>query len=435
MDQVRVKIFADKDMPRLRYIAGFILGDMMGLDWEIITDKRKLGKNPVINYSCESVKGSFIIKPEDILFETGVRKPDLKPGEWNGIPVLFMSREGGDLPFDIFAASFYLVSRYEEYLPFTGDEHGRFTARNSAAFKYGFLLKPVVDLWIREFKKHLVVRFQNLVFRKNKYRSLVTVDIDEPFEYLGKDVLRNIGNLLKELGSKSGKAGERYRTVTKGEKDPWDVFDYITETVAETGSEARFFIPVGERSKFDHQPSWNNEEYRKLIRRISSAFDTGLHPSYYASSDNEKLATEKERLEKLIGSRINTSRFHYLMNSFPDSYMNLLANGITEDYSLGYADEPGFRAGTAQPFFFYNLITDKQTRLKIIPFQVMDVTLYRYKGYTPEAAAEIVSTLIEETRNAGGLFMTIWHNTSLLDTGEWHGWRGVFESMLKMQKS
>jgi hypothetical protein len=434
MESGSVKIFTSSDVPRLRYIAGILLGEILGVEWEIITDKRRLGKNPVINYSLEEVKGSFKISPCKLLFESGLKEQEIKVTQWKGLPVFFQGTEVSDLPFDIFGASFYLITRYEEHLSFEPDEFGRFSAYSSLSWKEGFLSKPVIDLWVKEWTRLLIIKFQNMVFRKNSFHSLVTIDIDQPFEYLGRDVFRNLGGLIKEIGKKSGKAGERYRIVTKGEKDPWDVFDYILNVIGESGNEAKFFIPAGERSRFDRQPSWTNEEYRKLIRKIAGNYPVGLHPSFQAADDLERLQMEKERLEKILSSKVSFSRFHYLKLKFPVSYANLNSAGIAEDYTMGYADEPGFRAGIARPYFYYNLQSEKATKLRIFPFQIMDATLYQYKNLNPEGAGEVVSSLIEETRNAGGLFMTIWHNTTLLETGEWHGWRGLFESMLKLQK-
>ena len=100
---------------------------------------------------------------------------------------------------------------------------------------------------------------------------------------------------------------------------------------------------------------------------------------------------------------------------------------------MGYPEEPGFRAGIARPFYFYNIADDKQTPLKIIPFQVMDSTLCNNKELDPLKAKEVILNLINETRKAGGTFVSIWHNTSLLDNSEWQGWREVFEFMLKNQ--
>jgi hypothetical protein len=434
MDTGQVKIFTSRDVPRLSYIADILLGDLLGLSWEIVTDRRKLGKNPVINYSNETVKNSFSVIPTTLLFESDIRLYDISISEWRGLPVFFQTPEESDLPFDIFAASFYLISRYEEYTYFQPDEHGRFRASYSLAYKNGFLDKPVVDLWAREWAKVMVLKFQSMVFKKNVFKSLVTIDIDQPFEYRGKDLFRSLGGFLHDVGKRQGKTEERFRTISRGEKDPWDVFDYIFERIEETGTEARFFIPTGDRSDFDKQPSWHNDDYRKLILNISRNYKTGLHPSYFAYLDSPKLKIEKTRLHKIISKDISSSRFHYLRIKFPESFRNLIHEGFKEDYSIGYHDEPGFRAGIARPFNFYDLGEEKETDITIIPFQVMDGTLSQYKNMTPEEARSVIQKIIEETRKAGGLFVSIWHNTSLLDNTECTGWREVFESTLKLQQ-
>ena len=430
MDPGPVKIFTSSDVPRLRYITGILLQDIMGLSFEVVTDRRKLGKSPVINYSTSEIKGSFRINPDSLLFENDIRKRELRVTEWRGLPVFFQSNENSDLPFDIFAASFYLISRYEEYLEFTPDEYGRFSAHSSFSFINGFLGKPVIDLWTTEWTRLLVVKLQNLVFKKNRFRSIVTFDIDQPFEYLGKNVLRSLGGLIRDIGKKERRVAERYRTVSGGEKDPWDVFDYIFGMIDSSGSEAKFFVPVGDRSEYDRNPSWTNEDYRRLVRNVAGKYQTGLHPSFKASLNPAKLITERERLKSILTKEITISRFHFLNLKFPDSYNNLIEAGVKEDYSMGYHDEPGFRAGISRPFNFYDLSKEKETDLRIFPFQVMDATLFRYKKMKPADAGEMLAKIIETTKNAGGLFMSIWHNTSLLDNEEWKGWREVFETML-----
>jgi hypothetical protein len=117
------------------------------------------------------------------------------------------------------------------------------------------------------------------------------------------------------------------------------------------------------------------------------------------------------------------------------SYRNLSAAGISEDYSMGFQDEPGFRAGIARPYMFYDVAEDKRTNLTIFPFQVMDVTLKGYKKLNPEMAKETISNMISQTRKVGGLFVSIWHNTTLLDTPECRKWREVFEFTLREQLS
>jgi hypothetical protein len=144
---------------------------------------------------------------------------------------------------------------------------------------------------------------------------------------------------------------------------------------------------------------------------------------------------ELSRLRTITGTEISCSRFHYIRLFFPGTYSALAKIGIAEDYSMGFPDEPGFRAGIARPFRFYNIQEERQTDLKIIPFQVMDVTLMKYKGLNAVASENIINGLIDETRKAGGFFVSIWHNTSLLETPEGEEWRSLFEKTLKYQLS
>ena len=433
MASLPVKIYSDNDSPRLRYIAGIILGDILGLSWEVITDKRKLGKHPVINYSNDNISGSFKIIPDSILFEKGICVKQILISDWRGLPVFFQTTSGSDLPFDIFAASFYLVTRYEEYLEFEHDEYGRFCSSSSIALKYGFLDKPIIDLWARELAKTFLKRFPTLVFRRNEYKALLTIDTDQPFAYPGKNIFRTIGGFFRENKSIPGSVSNRYRIITKEEKDPFDVFDYMIENIKKNDVDTRFFFPVGDHSKFDRNPSWKNEEYRNLIHRIADTYQIGLHPSFIAGGDGSLINTEAVRLKSILGKDVCISRFHYIRLFMPRSFNNVLMAGISEDYSMGYPDEPGFRAGIARPYFFYNVSDDVQTNLKIIPFQVMDGTLTDYKKLDADASKEVILNLINETRKVGGLFVSIWHNTSLLDNEESKGWREVFEFMIKNQ--
>jgi hypothetical protein len=435
MNSGPVKIYSPEDTTRLRYIAGIVLGDILGLDWEVTTDKRKLGKHPVINYSSENISGSFKICPGSLLFEKGILPQQITISEWKGLPVFFQTSSDSDMPFDVFAASFYLVSRYEEYLEYSPDMYGRFPCSGSIAFKNGFLGKPVIDLWAKEISKTLLKRFPTLVFKRNEYKALMTIDTDQAFAYLGKNIFRSVAGFFYDKNTIPVSIGDKYRIISKEEKDPFDVFDYMLENIETDSTDTRFFFPVGDRSKYDKNPSWKYEEYRNLIRKINTKYQVGLHPSFVAGGDGSLINYEADRLRIILGENIRISRFHYIRLNMPRSYKNILSAGISEDYSMGYPEEPGFRAGIARPYFFYNVCDDKLTNLKIIPFQVMDGTLYDYKKLDPEGAKEVILKMINETKKVGGLFVSIWHNTSLLDNEERRGWREVFEFLIKNQKA
>jgi hypothetical protein len=346
--------------------------------------------------------------------------------------VFFTSAVESDFPFDIFAASFFLVSRYEEYLDHNADEHGRFKASSSLAFRNGFLGIPVINIWAKEMAKSLAKRFRTITFRRNEFRSILTIDTDEISASSGMNIFRSLGALVTDIAS-GHNASRQYRSVSQAENDHFDVFDYIFECFEKNRQEARFFFPVGDRSRHDLNPSWKNSEYRELITCVAERYETGLHPSYSASVNSSMTVAESGRLKNILGKDIMCSRFHYLRIQMPQSYRNILGAGISEDYSMGFPEEPGFRAGISGPFMFYDLKEERETNLKIYPFQIMDVTLFQYKKLSREDSRSLILDLIRKTRQAGGTFVSIWHNTSLSDDERRKGWRELFEFTIKNQ--
>jgi len=101
-----------------------------------------------------------------------------------------------------------------------------------------------------------------------------------------------------------------------------------------------------------------------------------------------------------------------------------------EDYTMGYAAEPGFRAGICTPFYFYDLDYETETKLLVYPFTVMDGTLRDYKDVGIEEAKAIIQSLIYEVKAVNGTFISLWHNESLSDQGRWKGWREVYTYLL-----
>src|SRR5690606_12518699 len=86
---------------------------------------------------------SYQVHASGWLEEEGVRPFEPPIGKSDGIPVLFPSDHGHDL----FAGTFYLISRYEEYLDNDRDAHGRLPSASHFTVKHGMEQIPVVDHW------------------------------------------------------------------------------------------------------------------------------------------------------------------------------------------------------------------------------------------------------------------------------------------------
>jgi hypothetical protein len=109
----------------------------------------------------------------------------------------------------------------------------------------------------------------------------------------------------------------------------------------------------------------------------------------------------------------------------------LIENDILDDYTMGYASQPGFRASICTPYYFYDLDVERETPLRINPFAVMDGTLKDYMDLTPADAFEIIDNLITEVKKVNGVFISLWHNESLSDKLRWKGWRNLYEKLLE----
>ena len=170
---------------------------------------------------------------------------------------------------------------------------------------------------------------------------------------------------------------------------------------------------------------------RDRLKAIDNKHTIGIHPSYQAHLNPNKTAEEILTLEKIIDKKVEKSRQHFLRLSLPESYQLLIRLGITEDYTMGYPDAIGFRAGTSLPYNWFDLTNNQSTTLKIIPFSIMDVTLNQYLSLNIENSIRLIRQTIDQIIHVDGHFVFIWHNSSLSDDDPWKGWRKVFESMLE----
>ena len=337
------------------------------------------------------------------------------------------------MPFDIFGAAFYLVSRYEEYLPHIKDEHMRFSPQQSIAYQKGFLNKPLVNIWAEELKKILRQKFQSLKFRESHYKFLSTFDIDSAYAYKEKGLMRHVGALSLALFTfQFSKVFERLRVIFGFENDPYNTYEWQLSIRNKYHLKQIYFFLVGEYGEYDKNiPVEGSRRFQSLIKSIADYADVGVHPSYASNKNKEQLRKEIRRLSKVLKREVTKSRQHFLKVTFPDTYRNLLEFDIQEDYSLGYASEIGFRASICSPFNFYDLDLDIETKLKLVPFMLMDGTMKDYMRLSPEEAVTKAKELVDEVKAVNGTFVTLWHNQSVNDRDLWKGWRNVYESIVE----
>lgn len=432
----KIIFYTSQNSNRLQYTINLIFHEILGLNIVFTMSKNLYQESnlPKIHYGDIRLSDDeYFIKEHALIFENYIIKRDF-------------AKEFHE--FDIFSKIFVLVSRYEEYI--RGDDsteiassrfdaHGRFNASASIASELGFLQQPVVNQWVMEIKESLLQHFPYLKIPPPQYKLQLTYDIDQAWAFKNKGLLRNIGGFFTDLLNRRFKnAFDRLSVIVHLNNDPQYTFDYIEKLHKKyehkISEQPVFFWLLGDYGKFDKNISWGNKSLQRLIRRMSKKYKMGIHPSYASNTGLNILKMEIERLRKILKSDtegVFLSRQHFLKLTFPNTYRNLIRVGIQSDYTMGYADNIGFRAGIATPFYWYDLGNEEVTNLKIYPFQVMEVTLKEYLKLSPDEVIAYVKPMIEATQAVGGTFTTLWHNSTLSETEGYEGWRRVYHQILE----
>ncbi|MFN5334295.1 MAG: polysaccharide deacetylase family protein [Bacteroidota bacterium] len=408
---------------RIKYIFQYI-GEITGLSVELTDSISRYKNAPTtkLNYSSEKIEeNEYQIIPCGLLQEKGIRIVEIKMN--NSGPIPFFFETPGTFPFDLPAAIFYLISRYEEYLSFIPDLYERYPHENSLATKENFLHRPLVDEWMNEWMKQLQVFFPSLPIRVPMFRFIPTYDIDIAWSYLHKSVIRNMGGAIKNLNTIS----ERIRVLAGKEKDPYDCYDTLRQLHQEYEQRPiYFFLVANKKSSLDKNINPHNKAFKQLIEKTSTHAIVGLHPSGYSHTDPSIVNTEKKFLEKIIERSVIHSRQHYLKFSLPKTYHTLVKAGITHDYSMGYGSVNGFRASTSRSFLWYDLKMEEVTSLRIHPMAWMDANSYYENKFTPAEALDELEKTYKRVNDLGGDFIMISHNHLLGDRSEWVGWPDLY---------
>ena len=430
-----VLVYSHSASPRLQYVIDF-LSRYYGVDFKLTFDEKKFVNAPgecKINYGNHPlIEKEIFIHSHALLFETSIRQVKIECFKKNNYKAFFKTQ--GNMGFDLFAAIFYLLTRYEEYLPHQKDMYGRFAHENSVAFKEHFLHLPLINIWLEDFRKLLTEKNFKFQISNFKFQFLPTYDIDMAWSFRNKGLKINFGRIaLLLLRGKFKKAAHRIRIVRRKKQDPFDAYQWMDNLHKQFHLHpVYFFLVAKEKGKYDKNIDVANVEFRKLIQNISSQYFIGLHPSWASGDVPSLLAKEKNTLEEITGQHIVSSRQHFIRFDLPTTYRRLSALGMSNDYSMGYGSINGFRASIATPFYWYDLKKEEKTNLLIHPFCFMDANAFYEQKLSPEEALEELMRYYNVVKQVNGTMISIWHN-SFLGTGEdFTGWKEVYQQFVSL---
>lgn len=432
-------VFAAQATERLKYILDEILLHRYGIAFTITEnpDYFIASKTPKINYGpsliedCVNIPASSLLFDERIVAQKIVVKDNLNWGKifyelsYQNIPDFRSTTVY--LPFDILAASFYLLSRYEEYIGLTTDEHKRFKPENSLAFQHHFLQTPLVDFWVQTLAKNIQKCYPNLGLNQTQFKQINTIDIDFAYKYKG---LSWQAKWRKFLGSLLRKKPDFY-VFNPPHSDPYDTYEFLVQPANEKQIETLFFWLLADYGKHDKNIPPTSIALKSLAQSIAKTNPCGIHPSYKGALITKLYQQEHQHFKEITGKAAKLSRHHFLKIKMPDSYVKMEKMGITHDYTMAYSKEIGFRASTAQPFKCYDLEREKTLQVWIHSPCVMDVTLKMGLNLSIDEAILKIKELKKITQQVGGEFISIWHNSSFDEAENWQNWDKVYISLFE----
>ena len=419
-------VYSDITSSRLQYTCDFIFKEQFGIDYKITIDSESFRNHAgaKINYSNSRMEDVYTIQSQSLLFEHDIKEQTINCVDLNNYKAFFKTSDS-DFPFDIFAAIFYLLSRYEEYLPHEKDMYGRFAHENSISFKEGFLNKPVINIWLTDFSSSLKKFFPALTFKTKTFNFLPTYDIDIAYSFKHKGFIRNLGGFIKSPSL------ERLAVLAGLKKDPFDSFDFMDKLHTEFNlNPVYFFLVATSGSLYDKNISPYSNAMWQLIKRHAKKYRSGLHPSWRSNNNFSILLKEKKILETAGKMEVNISRQHYLKMSMPQTYQELIKAGIEADYTMGYGSINGFRASVASTFYWYDLTTEKTTSLQLYPFCYMDANSFYEQDLDAGQALEELQYYLNECKKVNGFFISIFHNNFLGTDKQFTGWKEMYTKFI-----
>lgn len=402
----------------------------------LIAEKVDPGTLSKIAYSADPStyhNYKLVIKPsgffDDGMYGTTNSLPALPLKQWEETPILFgdgTTETIGDtlvIHADIVAGTYFLISRYEEMVRAdVRDNHGRFPGKESLPYRAGFIDRPIIEEWgalLRNMMRSCGLEVQEPQAKIQKV--YLTHDVDQMAHY--RRVRGMLGGVLR--GIKRPKEGKLALKSYFGGLifDPWYTFPFLykldtdlRKALGPERCEIITFLRSGGARRKEDKPFANLllPDYKTLIRYTKrKKISIGLHSSYEAGCNPDLVGIEKERLERLARTKTTYNRNHFLNNREPEHFEILIAKGITDDFSMGYADMAGFRLGTCKAVRWINPIQKQLTSLTLHSLIIMDCTLsdkkYMYMNAFDAYQYCVQLTNIVETYN--GELNLLWHNT------------------------
>ncbi len=366
-----ILIYVPKVTPRINYTFRQVCKRILGFNINFTTKiETFIGfKGVKFSYANQRLGNEIFIQAQGLLNEQGVNDLEISVSEWEGEPYFLKTSTQSDIPYDIFAASFFLLTRYEEYLPHVKNKITDFPAEESLGYQNNFLTKPIINIWMAKFAEILKQKFEDVEFNHQNTNLKMLIAVEKAYKYRKHGISRSIVGFLSDtFRFRFKEIYTRIKTWFIPDKDPYNIYDELVKHRDQLGFEIFFMFQLGDYSIYTKNINHRKRVYKKLIKSMGDYCETGLLPSYEAIQDFDMFKKEIKRFEQIANHELTNILIKDRGINFPDFYVSLDKTDIEHDFSMGYYDQIGFRAGTCTPFLFYDLNLEQASPIEFHPY-------------------------------------------------------------------
>ncbi|AFL81366.1 hypothetical protein Aeqsu_1891 [Aequorivita sublithincola DSM 14238] len=424
-------IYTQKLTPRISYIFKHICLRVLSIEIEFtsVIEEFIAHAGPKISYGKKPLGNELFFQSYGLLEQQGFESVEIAVKKWGNTFGFFSVSNLSTLPFDIFSSSFYMISRYEEYLPHVKDEMGRFMASESLAFKEGFIHQPIVDIWVYLFKDKLSQTFPEIEFPQKKITIHPVIEAAQPYAYKQKGLFRSsVGYVDSVFHGKFRNIISRIQVNLGLKRDPLDTFKWLVNIANRSNFKLTVFFLLGNALSFTESMNTHRQKFKMLIKFVSDYKDVGLIFSYNSLNDYEMLKSEKRRMQEITNRSLASSMNSEFLVNLPDIYRHLVELEVKRDFTMVFRNTVGFRAGTCTPFLFYDLDYEIKTPLLIHPSAM--TTLAFQKKYASDIE-KTVNNIIKAIAEVNGTFTMIFSNKDFSSEESNKVWRTIFSEKLQ----
>jgi hypothetical protein len=419
-----LNIWVERNSERQDYIFDLIFSKLIGVNYKIITEKTQ-GES--IAYG--KLESDFCFGTHGYLIENSIQLPVFETGVFQKKKFPFFN---GDkkylLPFDPFATCFYFLTRHEEFDRSYLDEHKRFQAENSWLWKNGWQMHPIVNFiaeWLRDF---LETTFGWDLKSQRSFSSHPTIDIDNAYAFYGRKSTVFFSILRSALAMDYRNYRIKKLSAQYPESDPFNTHQKIIRKFSKKNQKPVVFVLFRNGR---NNTKISLDKLKNIVLEYQKAgFEIAIHPSYNA--DKSKISEEINGLLSISNQSIKSSRHHFIKMNYSKEMADLEELGITHEFSMGYGNSSGFRAGICQSYPWFDLHKNKVSSMTVHPFYFMDAT-FIYGDFNLSQAMVEIEDIFEKVKMYRGEMSYIIHNELLSNFHLHEGWQKMLDYILEIE--